>query len=52
MLRRGATVPGRLSFDKSSELRLALPASPGYERRKLIAYNKANESIAGFWSVP
>jgi len=52
MLRRGAAVPGRQSFDKSNELRLALPASPGYERRKLIAYNKASESIARFWSVP
>lgn len=52
MLRRGAAVPGRLSFDLSNELRLALPASPGYERRKLIAYNKASESIARFWSVP
>jgi RecB family exonuclease len=52
MLRRGAAVPGRLSFDKSNELRLALPASPGYERRKLIAYNKMSESIARFWSEP
>jgi RecB family exonuclease len=52
MLRRGAAVPGRLSFDKSNELRLALPASPGYERRKLIAYSKASESIARFWSAP
>ncbi|WP_407150458.1 PD-(D/E)XK nuclease family protein [Bradyrhizobium sp. ORS 86] len=52
MLRRGSPVPGRLSFDKSNELRLALPASPGYERRKLIAYNKASENIARFWSVP
>jgi RecB family exonuclease len=52
MLRRGAAVPGRLSFDKSNELRLALPASPGYERRKLIAYNKISDSIARFWSVP
>jgi len=52
MLRRGAAVPGRLSFDKSNELRLALPASPGYERRKLIAYNKTSESIVRFWSEP
>ncbi|MGY8676627.1 PD-(D/E)XK nuclease family protein [Bradyrhizobium sp. UFLA05-153] len=52
MLRRGVATPGRLSFDKSNELRLALPASPGYERRKLIAYNKATESIVRFWSAP
>ncbi|UWU76603.1 PD-(D/E)XK nuclease family protein [Bradyrhizobium huanghuaihaiense] len=52
MLLRGATVPGRLAFDRSNDLRLALPASPGYERRKLIAYNKAGESLARFWSKP
>jgi len=34
MLRRGTAVPGRLSYDPANDLRLALPASPGYERRK------------------
>jgi hypothetical protein len=52
MLRRGTTVPGRQSFDISNDMRLALPASPGYQRRKLIAFNKASESISRFWIAP
>ena len=52
MLRRGTTVPGRQSFEKSNDMRLALPASPGYQRRKLIAYSKAGEGISHFWSAP
>ena len=51
ILRNGTVTPGRLSFDKSNDLRLALPASPGYERRKLIASNKANDAISRFWSA-
>jgi hypothetical protein len=51
MIRSGTVTPGRLSFDRSNDLRLALPASPGYERRKLIASNKANEAISRFWSA-
>jgi PD-(D/E)XK nuclease superfamily len=52
MLRRGATIPGRLSFEPSNELRLALPASPGYERRKRVALNKIGEAVSRFWSAP
>lgn len=52
MLRRGAAVPGRLSFERSNDLRLALPASPGYERRKLIVFDKAGNGISRFWSAP
>ncbi|MBR0780739.1 PD-(D/E)XK nuclease family protein [Bradyrhizobium iriomotense] len=52
MLRRGTAFHGRSSFDASNELRLALPASPGYGRRKLIAYNRASEGLARFWSAP
>jgi hypothetical protein len=52
LLRRGATVPGRLSFERSNDLRLGLPASPGYERRKLIAFNKAGEGVSRFWNAP
>lgn len=52
MLQRGTAVPGRLSYERSNDLRLALPASPGYERRKRIAFGKAAESLSGFWSEP
>jgi hypothetical protein len=52
MLRKGSTVPGRLSFERSNDLRLALPASPGYERRKLIANDKAGKGVSRYWSVP
>ncbi len=52
MLRNGSTVPGRLSFDQSNDLRLALPASPGYERRKLIAFDKVGKGVSRYWSVP
>jgi len=51
MLRRGVAVHGRSSFDASNDLRLALPASPGYGRRKLVAYNRASEKLARFWSA-
>jgi hypothetical protein len=52
LLRGGATVPGRLAFERSNDLRLALPASPGYERRKGVAYSKVNAGISQFWSAP
>jgi len=51
MIRSGTVTPGRQSFDGSNDLRLALPASPGYQRRKLIATNKANEAVSRFWSA-
>jgi len=50
MLQRGCAVPGRLAFERSNDLRLALPASPGYERRKRIAISKAAEALSHFWS--
>ncbi|WP_198400070.1 RecB family exonuclease [Bradyrhizobium pachyrhizi] len=52
MIRNGNVALGRDSYDRYNDLRLALPASPGYQRRKLIATNKANEAIARFWSAP
>ncbi|MET3220180.1 hypothetical protein ABIE85_007131 [Bradyrhizobium diazoefficiens] len=52
MMRKGVVTSGRLSFDRSNELRLALPASPGYERRKLAASNKINATISRYWSAP
>jgi hypothetical protein len=52
MLRKGLTVPGRLSFEQSNDLRLALPASPAYERRKLVVFDKAGKGVSRYWSVP
>jgi hypothetical protein len=52
MLQRGAAVPARLYYEQSNDLRLALPASPGYERRKRIAFAKAAEHLSRFWSEP
>jgi PD-(D/E)XK nuclease superfamily len=52
MLRRGTAIPGRLAFERSNDLRLALPASPGYERRKRIAYGNVGAAISRFWSAP
>ena len=52
MLMRGTTVPGPISFERTNDLRLALPASPGYQRRKRLAFAKASEPIARFWSLP
>jgi hypothetical protein len=51
MLQRGTAVPGRLAYDRSNDLRLALPASPSYERRKSIAFSKAANSLSRFWST-
>lgn len=50
MLQRGTAVPGRLAYDRSNDLRLAFPASPGYERRKSIAFGKSADAISRFWS--
>lgn len=52
MMRKGVVTSGRLSFDRSNELRLAMPASPGYERRKLAASNEINAAISRYWSTP
>lgn len=52
LLRRGTAVPGRLAFDRSNDLRLALPASPGYERRKRIASSNVGAAISRLWSAP
>jgi len=52
ILQRGATVPGRFAFEQSNDLRLALPASPGYERRKRGAFNKIDAGISRFWIAP
>lgn len=51
LLQKGNAVPGRLAYDRFNDLRLALPASPGYERRKRIAFGRAAGSLAKFWSA-
>jgi RecB family exonuclease len=51
MLMRGTAVPGPNSFERTNDLRLALPASPGYQRRKRLAFGKASEGIARLWST-
>jgi hypothetical protein len=51
MLMRGSSAPGPNSFERTNDLRLALPASPGYQRRKRLAFGKASESIARLWST-
>ncbi|AND92932.1 blr8087 [Bradyrhizobium diazoefficiens USDA 110] len=50
MLMRGTAVPGPDSFERTNDLRLALPASPGYQRRKRPAFGKASVGIARLWS--
>ncbi|WP_456708567.1 PD-(D/E)XK nuclease family protein [Bradyrhizobium sp. USDA 4452] len=52
MLRRGTAVVGPLSYDGANDLRLALPASPAYERRKRLAFGKASEKLSRLWSAP
>jgi hypothetical protein len=51
ILNRGNAVPGRLAYDRSNDLRLAFPASPGYERRKRVAFDRAAGGISKFWSM-
>jgi hypothetical protein len=51
ILDRGNAVPGRLAYDRSNDLRLAFPASPGYERRKRIAFDRAAGELSKFWST-
>jgi hypothetical protein len=51
LLHEGNAVPGRLAYDRSNDLRLAFPASPGYERRKRIAFDRAAGGLSKFWSA-
>jgi hypothetical protein len=50
-LQRGSAVPGRDACQNSNDLRLALPASPGYERRKRLAFGKASAKLSPYWSA-
>jgi hypothetical protein len=51
LLQKGNAVPGRLAYDRSNDLRLAFPASPGYERRKRVAFDRAAGGLNKFWSA-
>lgn len=51
LLMRGIAVPGPASFELTNDLRLALPASPGYHRRKRLSFGKAGEGIEDFWRL-
>lgn len=52
VLRRGQVVPGPAAYDRLNDLRLALPASPAYFRRKQAAFIKAAGDLARFWELP
>ncbi|MCL2713944.1 MAG: PD-(D/E)XK nuclease family protein [Alphaproteobacteria bacterium] len=52
LLRRGSTVPGPETFERSNPMRLLLPASPGYERRKRAGYSQARNAITRYWNLP
>ncbi len=48
-LQRGVAVPGPDVYLPCNDLRLALPASPGYERRKRAEIAKAASPLSNFW---
>jgi PD-(D/E)XK nuclease superfamily len=50
-LQRGIAVPGPDVYLPYNDLRLALPASPGYARRKRAEFAKAASSLSNFWSA-
>ena len=51
LLHKGNAVPGRLAYHKFNDLRLAFPASPGYERRKRLAFGRAAGNLTKFWNA-
>jgi PD-(D/E)XK nuclease superfamily protein len=48
-LQRGVALPGPDVYLAYNDLRLALPASPGYERRKRAEFAKAASVLSDFW---
>jgi hypothetical protein len=48
-LQRGVAVPGPDVYLPCNDLCLALPASPGYERRKRAEFAKAASPLSNFW---
>ena len=50
-LTRGAALPGQDADAAENDLRLAMPASPSYLRRKKSALAKASGRLAKFWDA-
>jgi hypothetical protein len=50
-LKRGVALPGRDVDTEQNDLRLAMPASPAYLRRKRIAFAKSAGRLATFWDA-
>jgi hypothetical protein len=50
-LTRGAALPGQDADAPANDLRLAMPASPSYLRRKKSALAKASGRLAKFWDA-
>jgi len=51
-LTRGHAIPGPAADDRLNDLRLALPASPAYFRRKQAVFIAAAGDLARFWELP
>jgi hypothetical protein len=50
-LTRGRALPGQDADAAANDLRLAMPASPSYLRRKKSSFAKAAGRFAGFWDA-
>jgi hypothetical protein len=50
-LRRGVALPGLDADSPQSDLRLAMPASPAYQRRKKSVFAKSAGQLAAFWDT-
>ena len=51
LLMRGIAPPGRDADSGANDLRLALPASPAYLRRKAAKFAQAGDQISRFWDA-
>lgn len=51
-LMRGHAIPGPAAEGRLNDLRLALPASPAYFRRKQAAFIAAAGDLVRFWELP
>jgi hypothetical protein len=52
MLQKGTALPGPQNEAAASDLRLAMPASPGYMRRKGPQFHQLADRLAWFWDRP
>jgi hypothetical protein len=50
-LNRGVAVPGQDADGEHNDLRLAMPASPAYLRRKRAAFARSAGRLASFWNA-